>query len=434
MNEYHRKKLTNGVRLMVAPLPHLHSVEVVCYVGVGVRHECTEMAGISHFLEHMVFRGNEKYPSGPLIEQAFERIGGSINAATDAEVTSYDSTVHPDSVDDAISLFADLLLNPLFPGLETERSIVLEEAMVDFNEHNDDICLDNRVAKMMWGDHPLGLPVIGFPETIRRFSVADLRRWHKTYYVPNNFVISVAGPVVFDQVAAAVERYFGGWQSAAVPLALMFDPRTCGRVPECCWVRDSGSQVSLQLAWRTDGTRAATSLGLRVLRRILGDGGACRLMQSLREESGLTYSVDVSLEEYPECGCLSIDLATDPEKLVAAVEILLQEMANARQIVPQEELQRVVQMGLYRLYFSHDRVEELAVRYGWGEISGDLRTLHDDTVAWQQISAAAVQEAAMACLRSDRCYFACVGPWREHDKIKVEAMLHNLATRSPTDS
>ncbi|OQY19436.1 MAG: hypothetical protein B6I36_04260 [Desulfobacteraceae bacterium 4572_35.1] len=429
MAEYHRVILANGLRLLIAPLPHLHSAEVTCFVGVGVRNEPAALAGVSHFLEHMVFRGNRNYPSGPLVEQAFERLGGSVNAATDAETTSFDVNIHPDYVAESIGLFADLLIEPLFLGMETEREIVLEEALADFNEHGDDICLDNRIAKLMWGEHPLGLPVIGFPETIRKLSVDDLRSWHRQYYRPNNTVISIAGPVEIDKVQAAVEQSFSFWEAGEHAALQLFSPDYVAEGPRCCWVKDSGSQVVLQMAWRTNGSLAPTSIGMRVLRRILGDGGASRLMQRLREETGLTYSVDASLEEYAECGCFSIDLATEPDKLLAAVKIVVEEMEKIRELVPSAELQRAVQMGLHRLYFSRDNVSELSVRYGWGEMSRDMHTLYDDTVAWRQVTPQLVQRAALSCLRPQRCCFACVGPWREQDRLAVEAVLSEYALR-----
>jgi predicted Zn-dependent peptidase len=428
MEEYQKFTYENGVRLLVAQSAHLHSVEVVCYVGVGSRYERADQAGLSHFLEHMMFRGNARYATGPQIEQAFEAIGGSVNAATDAETTSYYASVHPDFVDEAIDLFAVLLQTPRFEGLETERSIVLEEALSDFNEHGDDVCPDNLMGRMMWREHSLALPVIGFPQTIRQFSLADLRDWHHKYYTPDNLVISVAGPVDPQQIAATVGKAWGQWQGcchgAALPYREIDQPEATVRT---CWVRDSDSQISLQLAWRTDGRQSATSLGLRALRHLLGDGGACRLMQSLREEAGLTYSVDASLEEYAECGCFSIDLATEPEKLIPVVKILLAEVERARQLVADDELQRVVRTGLYRLHFSRDNVEELASRYGWGEISNDMHTLSDDAKEWQQVNPAMIQQAARQCLTPQRMFFVCVGPWRQGDRDVVEALLQSVS-------
>ena len=288
--EFERFVFENGVRLLVTECPHLHRVDMVCYVGVGSRYESPSQAGLSHFLEHMMFRGNDRYATGPQIELAFEAIGGTVNAATDAETTSYYASVHPDHVADGVQLFADLLQTPRFEGLETERSIVLEEALSDFNEQGDDICPDNLMGRLMWGQHPLALPVIGFPETIRGFTRDDLQRWYHNYYTPDNLVISIAGPVTPARVAEAVQRIFGPWsghrQGGFVPFTDQHVPQQDSR---SFWVKDSDSQVTLQLAWRTDGRDSATSLGLRALQQVLGDGGACRLMQSLREDTGLTY-------------------------------------------------------------------------------------------------------------------------------------------------
>lgn len=427
-HEFQRFSFDNGIRLLVTECPHLHQVEMVCYVGVGSRYETAAQAGISHFLEHMMFRGNARYATGPLIEQAFEAIGGTVNAATDAETTSYYASVHPDHVVDGIQLFADLLQSPRFEGLETERSIVLEEALSDFNEQGEDICPDNLMGRMMWGAHALALPVIGFPQTIRAFSREDLVDWYHRYYTPDNLVISVAGPVQPTALAAAVERIWGNWsgqrQSALSPFVAPGVNAESGR---SCWVKDSDSQVTLQLAWRSEGRHSDTSLGLRALRQVLGDGGACRLMQSLREESGLTYNVDASLEEYSDCGSFSIDLSTDPDNLVAVVEILLKEAKQVHQLMDDDELQRIVRRVLFRLHFSRDNVEDLASRYGWGELTGCMRTLEDEALAWQNVNTAQVLEAARRCLTPERMYFVCIGPWRTQDREQVEQLLASFA-------
>nr|WP_320115179.1 pitrilysin family protein [uncultured Desulfuromonas sp.] len=423
-HEFQRFSLENGVRLLVTECTHLHRVEMVCYVGVGSRYETAAQAGLSHFLEHMMFRGNDRFASGPLIEQAFEAVGSTVNAATDAETTSYYASVHPDHVDEGGQLFADLLQTPLFEGLETERAIVLEEAMSDFNEHGEDICPDNLMGRMMWGEHPLAQPVIGFPQTIRTFQREDLVHWYQRYYTPDNLVICVAGPVDAQQVFKAVAHSWGAWQGQCQGNFERFSAqRVSGASSHSYWVKDSDSQVAIQLAWRTDGRHSSTSLGLRALRQVLGDGGACRLMQSLREDSGLTYSVDASLEEYADCGCFSIDLSTDPDNLVAVVEVLLKEAALVHQPVSEDELQRVVQRVHYRLDFSRDNVEDLASRYGWGELTGCMRTLADEARCWQSVNSASVLDAARTCLCPERMYFVCVGPWRNKDRERVEQLL-----------
>ena len=421
MAEYQRTVLANGLRLLVSESPHLHSVEIVCYVGVGSRNEGVGEAGISHFLEHMLFRGNDEYSDGPAIEQAFEHLGGSINAATDAETTLFAVNVHPDCADEALRLLALLLLRPTFAGLETERAIILEEALADFNDQGEDICPDNRMAALLWCDHPLARPVIGYPHTIRAVDEAALRRWHRRYYVPGNVVISVAGAVDNDAMCRAAQRYFAAWNGELPPPPPLWQPRPLAQ--RTCWVRDSAAQVTLQLGWRSGGRNAPDAFALRGVRCILGDGGACRLMRSLREEAGLTYSVDATLEEYAECGCFSIDLAVEAEKLPLAVKLLLREVAAVMQEIEAEELQRLVRSSVYRLHFSRDDVSALAARYGWGELSGDMQTLDDERRAWNNISAAAICRAARHHLRLDNLCLVCIGPWREQERAAVEALL-----------
>ncbi|MFW6387362.1 MAG: M16 family metallopeptidase [Thermodesulfobacteriota bacterium] len=426
MPEYHHTTLDNALELVVTPLEYLHSVEIICYVKVGSRYELADQAGLSHFVEHMLFRGNARYPSGPALEQAFEQLGSSMNAGTDAESTSFFARVHPRKVKQGLELFSLMLRTPKFLHLETERSIVMEEAMGDFNEDGVDVCADNRMSRLLWGDHPLGQPIIGTPDTIRVFTQQQVHDWYARYYVPDNLVISVAGPVSVQQVRAAVEDCFGDWPAAGhreLPLSAPVSEYTG---PKMDWVKDSDSQLTLQMAWRTQGRQHEHAPGLRVLRRMLGEGGASLLMQKLREDSGLTYSVDASLEEYAECGCLSIDLATDPGNLLAVVEALLDVVERVRSCPEEEVLKVVACNALNYLDFSRDNVEDLAGRYGWGVVSGYMRTLEQDLKLWRSVSPAAVQEAARYCLNPARMGFVCIGPWQQGERDKVESLLCHM--------
>jgi len=425
MPEYHHTTLDNGLELVVAPLDYLHSVEIICYVKVGSRYERPAQAGLSHFVEHMMFRGNARYPSGPALEQAFEQLGSNMNAGTDAETTSYFARVHPQSVTQGLELFSMMLRTPRFLHLDTERAIVLEEALSDFNELGADICADNRMSRLLWGDHPLGQPIIGTPATIRSFGANEVKNWYARHYVPNNIVISIAGPVDLQTVQDAVAAHFGCWTAPQLSSELEA-PSHPFSGPRLDWVKDSDSQLTLQLAWRTAGRDHPHAPELRVLRRMLGEGGASLLMQKLREDAGLTYSVEASLEEYPDCGCFSIDLSTEPENLVAVVQALIEVMEQARTQPKQEDLDMVVRNALNHLDFSRDNVEDLAGRYGWGVVNEYMRTLADDLHMWRNIDAAAVAHAATTCLTPEQMGFVCIGPWRDADRQEVEKLLHQL--------
>ena len=423
MAEYQHTTLKNGLQLVMVPLEYLHSVEIICYVKVGSWHEAAECSGISHFVEHMLFRGNARYASGPELEQAFEQLGSGVNAATDAESTSYFARVHPQAVDRGLELFATMLQTPKFLNLEIERAIVLEEALSDFNEHGVDVCADNRIARLMWDGSPLSQPVIGIPETIRGFTREDIEDWYQRYYVPDNMVISIAGPVDVEVITAAVKTHFGEWVPSLRAYPGMAQPPLMKPGPHTDWVKDSDSQLTLQLAWRTAGRTHHSSNGLRALRWILGEGGASLLMRTLREDAGLTYSVEANLEEYADCGCFSIDLATDRDNLIAVVQALLEVIAEVRRRLHPQCLERVVRNALNVLDFSRDSAEDLAGRYGFGVLSSNMRTLSDDLHMWRSITPAEVQEAARQCLVSEGMCFVCIGPWHREQLDQVEALL-----------
>lgn len=373
-----------------------------------------------------MFRGNERYPTGPALEQAFEQLGSSMNAGTDAETTSYFARVHPCNVVRGLELFSVMLRTPRFLHLETERAIVLEEALSDFNESGEDICADNRMSRLLWGEHALGQPIIGTPETIRSFGAKEVQDWYTRHYVPDNMVVSIAGPVDTDTLKDAAQACFGCWNAISAKRPQLKAPSTPYSGPLLDWVKDSDSQLTLQLAWRTGGRAHPHAADLRVLRRMLGEGGASLLMQKLREDAGLTYSVEASLEEYADCGCFSIDLSTEPENLVAVVQALIEVIEEARTQVTQKYLDMVVRNALNHLDFSRDNVEDLAGRYGWGVVSGYMRTLADDLHMWRNVDAEAVAHAAATCLVPEQLGFVCIGPWRDTDRLEVEKLLHQL--------
>ena len=166
MPEYFVDTLANGVRLVTVPMPHLHSAELVCSMAVGGRCEPVELSGISHFLEHMIFRGTAEYATSIELERAFEAIGGSVNASTDAETTCFHSRIHPDFLGEGVALFASMLLRPKFNEIDIERRIILEEARDDFNEEGIQVNLDNLMMGLLWPGHPLGESLIGSSETL----------------------------------------------------------------------------------------------------------------------------------------------------------------------------------------------------------------------------------------------------------------------------
>jgi len=423
MTEYLCDTLDNGLRVISVPMPHHHSTEVMIYVGVGSRYETAHKAGVSHFLEHMLFKGTQDFPTGLALERAFEAVGGSANAATDCETTCFHSRVHPDHIAPSIGLFASMMQRPLFKDMTMERRVILEEAMGDLNETGRQINSDNIVASLLYPDHPLGQPTVGNRPAIERLTLRQLQQHHATYYTPHNAVLTVAGPVNHHEVVAAAKEHFGQWQGDGVPAPKPWtDFSGTGRPLR--WVRDAGSQVSLQLAFLLPGRDSEHAVNLRVLRRLLGWGGMSRLMLHLREELGLTYAVDAALALYSDAGTLAIDLAVSAENLGKATTAILEIITKLHTTeVDDDELSHNLNCYRCDLDYSRDQVDEMALRYTWGELTGTRRTIADDLAGIDTVTAAGLRQTATELLTPTNLRGAIVGPYRTRDRKSVEKII-----------
>ena len=425
MPEYFVTALANGVRLVTVPMPHLHAAELVCYMAVGGRCEPPALAGISHFLEHMIFRGTAEYPTSIELERAFEAIGGEVNASTDMETTCFHSRIHPDFLAEGMALFASMLRRPRFNDIDIERRIILEEAREDYNEQGAQINQDNLMAGLLWPRHPLGESLIGSPETLRSIDRFKLEAYYRSWYLPQNLVVCACGPIKRPEFCRLAEQEFGDWSPGEV-LPILPAPEILEDDPDSCWVRDSDSQIGLQLAFRLPGHRDKRTLAVRLLRRLLSWGGGARLTLRLREELGLTYSVEASCSLMNDTGYLAIDLSVAPENLHPAVAELLKILVELReQPIPAAELSAVIKSYLFDLEFSRDQSESLMVRYGWGLQVDYLRTLEQDRQELPRLNSEYLQKTARELICRQGMKLVVIGPWTDADRQLVDQYLQN---------
>lgn len=404
-----KKTLTNGLRLVAVEMPHLHSAEIAIYIKVGGRNDPEGKAGISHFLEHMLFRGTAEHPTTLELETAFDALGGSVNAATDEESTCYFTRIHPDHVPEGIRLFSSMLLRPTLPGIDIEKRIITEEALEDINERGEEINTHNLASRMLWPEHPLGAPTIGYLKSIESFSVADLKTHLADFYVPGNAVAVMAGNISAEVAFAACEEAFSAWNGTPVSPAVPANGDQT--TPRTLFVDDSDSQVHLQIAFRGFARPDSRIMTTRLLRRVLCGSGSSRLNLLLREKLGIVYSVDAGISAYEETGSFAIELSTAPENLTLAVrEVLRETMRAASELMPPEELERIRQGYLFDLDFSRDSCYEMQVRYGWGELMGLVRHIEEDKTAAEAIDSEALRAAAAALFSPRNLNLVAVGP------------------------
>lgn len=414
--------LENGLRVVCVEMPHLHSAELAIYLKVGGRNDPPGREGLSHFLEHILFRGTAEFPSSLAIESAFEIIGGAPNAATDAESTYYYSRVHPDSFKRGMEIFASMLTKPLLTGIDIEKRIIAEEAREDLNEQGEEVNPDTIVSRLLWPRHPLGMPTIGTLDSIAAIDRSDLEGHLNNYYVPSNAVLVVSGPVKSRAVLAAAKDCFGEWRDRAIPAAGLVSLRQFS--PQIRTVQDSDSQMNLQLAFLGFARDDSRFMTLRFLRRLLAGGGSSRLHLRLREELGIIYSVDGAIGAYDETGCLAFDLSTAPETLLHAVETALEELFRiAVTPVPGDELERVRNSYIFDLEFSRDSAYEMGGRYGWGELMAVVRSIEEDQDEARRVTAEDLQETARELFAPENLRLVAVGPWKRGMKKALRELV-----------
>lgn len=401
--------LPNGLRVIAVEMPHIHSAEIAIYLKVGARCDPPGKAGLAHFMEHMLFRGTRSYPTTLELETAFEAIGGNVNAATDAETTCFYSRVHPDRIAEGLDLFASMLLEPTFEGIDIEKRIITEEALEDINEEGAEINPENVASRLLWPDTPLAIPTVGTIESIGGFTEQDLKQQMAIWYVPANTVIAVAGRVTVQTVVAAAERAFGTWQG---PLPPPLEHVSVSQTEaKSCFVKNPDSQIDLQIAFRGFARKDPRIMSTRILRRLLAGTGSSRLHLLLREALGIVYSVDATISAFEETGAFAIDLSTAPDNFHQAIgEVLAECRKIASEPVASVELERVKQAYLYDLEFSKDSAYELANRFGWGELAGMLKTIDEERLEVEKVSVVDICSAARAIFAPGSLNLVAIGP------------------------
>ncbi|MFH1027603.1 MAG: pitrilysin family protein [Pseudomonadota bacterium] len=415
--------LANGLRVVCVEMPHLHAADLAVYLKVGGRNDPPGKQGISHFLEHTLFRGTKEFASSLEIENAFEAIGGAPNAATDAESTCYYSRIHPDHVRKGLEILASMLMRPLLEGIDIEKRIIAEEAREDLNERGEEINPDTIASRLLWPRHPLGMPTIGTLESIAAISKEDLQTHLQRYYIPTGAVVVIAGPVRSHEVFAAAGDVFGNWQGDVSPPVVA--PTKRHATPQIRFVRDSDSQMNLQLAFLGIRRGDPRFMALRLLRRLLAGGGSSRLHLRLREELGIVYSVEAAIGAYDETGCLAIDLSTAPDTLNQAVEVTLAELCKValEDSIPEAELERIRQSYIFDLDYSRDSAYEMGARYGWGELMGVMRSIEEDQQEARSITAVDMQATARAIFAPENLRLVAVGPWKNGMKKRARELV-----------
>lgn len=409
--------LANGLRILSETMPHTRSVSVSIYVGAGSRYETREQAGLSHFVEHLLFKGTAKRPTAREISEAVDGVGGLLNGGTDRELTVYYVKVARPHFELAVDILLDMLRRPLFEPqeFEKERSVILEElrSVADSPPQQAEVLLD----EIMFPDQPLGWDVAGFESTVMGIGRDEALRYLHHQYVPNNIVISVAGNITHDEVVDLIEREIGDWESGE-PTS-WFPATGCQQETRLALKTKQTEQAHLSMALRGYSSRHPDRYAVDLFSILVGEGMSSRLFQELREKRSLCYDVHSYTSKYLDTGSFNVYAGVDTKKAPEAVGAILEELTRTRDGFPDAELEKAKELTKGRTLLRMEDTRNVSGWLGMQELLfGEVRTVEDVIEDVDKVTTADLQRIADDVLRDDRLSVAIVGPYRSEKRFR----------------
>jgi len=391
-------------------------------VKAGPRYETLTTNGLSHLVEHMVFRGTRRHRSSTAINAAIESLGGEVNGLTQRDATTIHLTVPPAGAEAGLSLLGEICIEPRLEGLEIEREVVIEEILDTIDAAGFENDLDTLSRQRLWTGHPLGMPVAGPVSNVEKFTARQVKAQFARTFVVENAVLVVAGPVDETRMFAAAERAFGRMPRGK---ALLDGPAPRVRERAPIQVIDTeGSQVSVLVSFPAPHENHPDFAALLLLRRVLDDGLSSRLRQAVCEQRGLAYSVSASVDVYGDAGAMDLDATCAPKKLVVTVAQMLSTLKLlVEEGVSEGELTRAKIRQKAELEFGLDDPGEMAAWHGSSTLMGSPSSYGERLTQAQAVKAADLDSMASSIFDPALAVLTVVGPAHPTAVAKLEHML-----------
>lgn len=418
-------KLDNGLEVVAVEQPHLHSACVSLFVNCGSRHERLFEWGLSHLVEHMLFRGSERFPDAGKLARAFERHGGPLQASTWRDHTRLSASIHPARLGDALTALGDMVEKPLFGELEVERRIVEEELLQDVDEDGRDNDINNVSRASIWQGHPMGRRIAGSFESVRAFDVDDVRRHHREHYVGNNAVLCVAGRVDPDEATDLAAEAFG-----ELPAGRRVSNGDVARFSADGPVtvhRRRGTQLAVQLTFGALPDGHPDFAALNLLCRILDDGHSSRLHQALCEKRGLVYELSTGLDCYADCGLYDIEMLVAPRRAPLAIAVTLEAIVElCHRGISDEEVELVRERSINEIEFSIDSCEDLSALHGGQALLGRTEPLASQISRLEAVTRSDLERVARSVFMNGRAHTTLMGPVDRTNVKRIERLLRDF--------
>ena len=408
--QYERLTLENKLRLLLAPMPGMRSASMSFFFTVGSRYESNTNAGISHFIEHMLFKGSEKYPNARLISEAIEGVGGVFNASTGKELTHYSARVPGEHLVDVLDVLADMVHHPLFDPveIEKERSVIIEELSSTHDDPQEWVNL--LIDEAMWPRLPLGRDDAGYIETVSIIQRQQLLDYLDEFYRPNSLIMSIAGNFDPATIVDNCKRLFSQWKPREhAQWTRCFPPTNTSPI---VLIERETEQVNLCLGTLGIAYSSPDYYTFLLLNAILGDGMSSRLFQTIREEQGLAYDIGSYFNSYAETGNFVVSAGVDPSQVETAVQAILHELDSlCTTPVPADELYRIKTYIKGGLLLGLEGTSQVAYWLGSQEsLRGKILDVDEITAHIEAVTARDIQRLAQTCFAPQWRHLALIGP------------------------
>ncbi|MHB1316547.1 MAG: M16 family metallopeptidase [Minisyncoccota bacterium] len=416
--KFTQKKLKNGVKVMFAPIKDSLSATVFVMAHVGSKYETKGNNGISHFLEHMCFKGTKKRLTAMDISIALDEIGSQYNAFTSQECTGYYAKAHPKNIGVLIDVMSDIYLNPTFDPkeLQKERGVIIEE--INMYEDMPHKQVQDVFSLAMYGDQPAGWSILGNKENVKKMTDNDLRKYWQSHYVASATTVIVSGNFNIREVTKMLEKYFTGIKrTAKAKKRPVVEPQNR---PKILLKYKKTDQAHVALGVRSFAGKHKLSPALKVLDAVLGGGMSSRLFQKLREEMGVGYYLRTMIDEYTDHGYFSISLGVDASRFVEVIKAIISECEDLKtNLISKVELEKAKEYLVGNTILSLESSDSMAEYFALQDVTGEEITTLDGLIRKiRKVTAKDVQKIANEIFVNDRLVLSSMGPVKESQGLK----------------
>ena len=424
---YHKYTLSNGLKLIMVPMPGLPSATVTVWVKTGSRNEEARVNGISHFLEHMMFKGSQKRPSAKAISEAVDAIGGEFNAGTGKEWTDFYIKARVETLETVMDVLSDMLINPLIDKKEVEREkgVICEE--IAMYEDTPMMHIGDIFERTIFSGNPLGWDTTGSAKTVKGITREDFIAYRKDHYFANNMLLTISGGIDSKKTIELAEKYFNKIINAkSQMLNAKFESEQTK--PQILILPKKGEQAHLILGFRGNPRGYKNRYAESILSTILGGGMSSRLFIEVRERRGLAYAVKTSIDRFMDTGYMATYAGVDPAKATEAIKVIKEQyfgISNGQLPISGSELTKAKEYIKGHIALALEDTQ--AVNSFFGEeilFLGEAKTPEEIFAKNDAVSIADVIAEAKKLFTPDRLNLAVIGPFNKNEKFGISANRH----------